>query len=40
MLYGYVISLDQSTLRAVGTVSDNTLTGIYDCVTFQIPFKC
>ena len=44
MLYGYVKSLDQSTLRAVGTVNDKTLAGIYNCTVkyniIQIPFKC
>ena len=33
MLYGYVISLDRSTLRGVGTVNDKTLEGIYICLT-------
>ena len=28
MLYGYVKSLDKSTLREVGTVNDKTLAGI------------
>ena len=33
MLYGYFISLDQSTVRGVGTVNDKTLEGIYICLT-------